>query len=226
VEHRLSGLGLIVTGLTLWVLKNTLDIADKQREVTEGQLGVMSKQLKEMEGAGQQTDKLIEQATKQAIAAKNTADAAQASIKVIQDSMRLEQRAWVGAIRSTHTEIKPDTGVTFDVVFMNSGRTPALAFGARLSTKLFSKDEKFVPTADIPGSNTVLQPGAQLIQSINVSFPDRVVNDIKSATHIYRLFGKFSYKDIFGYTHDGTFCMYLSADLKGLNACDFYNTAN
>jgi hypothetical protein len=102
-------------------------------------------QLSEMHGAGQQTDKLIEAANKNALAAtkfsesadridariklaeqdfQNMANSSRDSIQATQDSMRLDQRAWVTVeVKEIVSESKAHG---FVITFTNTGKTPAL----------------------------------------------------------------------------------------------------
>lgn len=110
----ISGLVAIGVGFLQWSA-----MSDQSR--------VMSDQLIEMKGAGEQTNKLIKIATNQAIATGNLAETSRNNLQEIKRQFEGVQRAYViPEIRETNFE-KIRAGVLkVNVAFPNFGRSPAI----------------------------------------------------------------------------------------------------
>jgi hypothetical protein len=198
-----------------------------QRSVMQGQLDVMTKQLGEMQSAGKQTDKLIQEAVKQSQAVREGANAAQKTIEVTQENIRLDQRAWVGQVDVKPPDIKAGSEIIFEVKFANSGKTPAHNFKALISRDLVSSDQKFAPHYRnvFYGSTMTLQPGEMKasLKTFPIILAQTDIDAMKNGTRKLYIYGKFSYEDVFKHLWHGTFCMYVEPSLTDITFCDTGN---
>jgi hypothetical protein len=129
------------------------------------------------------------------------------------------------------TDIRAGSQATFTVEFINSGKTPALEFVVETAGGMFAKGSKFVPVYPPPTrelSRFVVQPGMRVTTNSSAKMLEANISALKNGASIYKFYGKYSYRDIFKDTplRSGTFCLYLGLNLKDVNFCEFYNTAN
>jgi len=219
------------------------------------QLGAMKGQLKEMESGSKDTHTLAEAAKVQADAAKTAAEAAlktaeatqqmakkaDESIKATRDSMRLDQRAWVGLVQVLPSQlkdgdkivyIKGGTVSNFGVKIKNVGKTPAIRTTTKIQADFFPKEVKFVPNYRLgesaPLSTSVIIPNMEMELKTGPTkeIPKQVIDAVKQGTLILRLYGEILYYDVFDKLHHSTFCAYLEKDLSSWATCDTYNDAN
>jgi hypothetical protein len=157
---------------------------------------------------------------------------AKESIRVTQDNIRLDQRAWVGPIAASIVTLKEGTNTNVKIEFKNSGKTPAIKLENRVGLVAYRSDTKFVPRYDLPrvtiqDSISVVQPSEQFLinaESHGVA-TERIIADIKNETIIYYIFGVLTYEDIFHQPHYTHFCFYVATSLKELTNCSTYNDA-
>jgi len=219
-EHRLNGKRFWVEVLTLCAV------------VFYG--WVAYRQWGEMEKSTLASKKSADAAKVGADQAKRAADIAEATQKSVDESSRLEQRAWVGPTDGRLSEpFTPQSKTQVSIVFMNSGKTPALSFSVRTLIELMPQGEK--PKIDVPlkpKSSTdpavlVLHPGAITINNSNpLTMNETQLNTMKDGSNILYIHGVYSYEDIFRRKWGGTYCMYISPDLKEIRFCSFGNTTH
>jgi hypothetical protein len=160
--------------------------------------------------------------------AEQARKAAEDTLKKIEENSQLDQRAWVGVIGTNMPNIKPNSKFTIEVTFTNTGKTPALKFTSIVAIKGFRNDETFRPIYDKPvnpkPSNLIIYPGMRIaLPTIPIELTQTQIDILKSGLQIYRVYGKFSYDDIFKRHWGGTFCMFLQPDLTTMSWCDTYN---
>jgi hypothetical protein len=192
----------IVSGSTLWVLKN---------------------QLREMHDSGVDTRNLAKEATRQA-------NIGETSIHTIQDSMRLDQRAWLSITQLAPHSNPGSAAKQFYVALSvtNTGRTPARNVGTRWFDCLDCR------TSDIRYSRRsvdkagalppVISPGSQPGSSMNdgLQFPAIGIAFFGATTlseDYWQRFtagrtspimsGEIAYDDIFNSHHVTRFCLIL-----------------
>jgi hypothetical protein len=182
---------------------------------------VMSGQLDEMKSSSADAKKLTQ-------AAVNQAAAAQTTIQVIQENMRLEQRAWVGvkAIRITPPPWKAEQKLEATVIVENTGRTPALEVKVikRYGPRPPSKTELSKPVAE-PINVFAIAPTnsyeSTVTLSEKLSEPDlRLLASGKR----YYVYGTITYKDIFStMIRETLFWGYYIDGFRGLQFCPTFN---
>jgi hypothetical protein len=189
---------------------------------------IMKAQLAEMRSGSEDTKRLAQAAVNQATAAKDSADAAKTTIKVIQENMRLEQRAWVGVkgIRISPPPWKAEQKIEATLTVENTGRTPAL------EVRII---KRYGPS---PPTRTMLsKPIAGLINVFSVaptnSFDSTVtLSDKLSESELqllasgkpYYVYGIVTYRDIFTTTiRETLFCGYYIDGFRQLQFCPIFN---
>jgi uncharacterized protein YecT (DUF1311 family) len=211
------GIGTIVIALLqAWVLIRQAGISDRQRELTASQNTIMESHSIIMDGQLRETAK--------------TAMAARDAVEHSQQSMHLDQRAWVGVTHADVVSYVRDKPIKITVTITNVGRTPALELRARIRGAAFESSETFVPiyhTVDESSGVAVLMPqqitGYEITSKapLHVNERDAVFN----GGGTYYLWGDFRYNDIFNYPHVTTFCFKMRRDLQAFTSCDSYNNA-
>ena len=219
---------------------------------------IFAGQLYEMHEGGAQTDKMIDAANRNACAARSFAQSAGGidtkigtaegdffnmaknssdAIKATQESMRLEQRAWVSAAQITGIPMIDQPFVT-KVTAINSGRTFAKHFKMVSMVQIgpagmkpdFDKEggqvykslSLLVPNAPYIATNTVTGEGSTPL----LPNPKKVdIDRFKHGQSTVFAFGRMDYDDIFGKHHWSIFCYQLSPDIVW-NACGMHNDAD
>jgi hypothetical protein len=220
----------IFTGVIAFATVTNVFITLGQWGVMSDQQVVMQRQLAQMESGSKQTDRMIEETSRIAsFYAKNL----ERNIEFTKDSMattRRDQRAWVQAgVNLIPKEIKAGSKLGFGITLTNSGRTPTRNMVTHANTSLLRKNEKFIPTykPDDGGLPILIQPGVVMsLNSPGVEFSEDDLICIRAGDCVFRVFGKFTYKDIFNETHDGKFCRWLAQNLGAMINCNEYNESN
>lgn len=198
-------------------------------------------QWKEMDDSGKQTDKIIAADERLATAMENSVAQAGKALDATIEQNNLDQRAWVGvnsivkppgstdSVIFVHPDVQPD----FAVVIRNTGRTPALRVSHQMGWRtLFSKD-RFIPLygKQIDNNRSAMQPGQDItlttgIDSATPKISAAMIEAIRNGQLMLYLYGRISYQDIFGKSHNATFCVFLAKTLNGFGGCSTYNDAD
>lgn len=162
------------------------------------------------------------------ISRRQTNEALKASI----DQFHLDQRAWVGPTGHTTLIISEGEKLAYSIIIQNSGKTPALKMHTNISGNSVAKGTPFTFSYEPPNtirSESVLQPNATsfLAPEGKTSITQGNINALKSGDYILYFYGRIDYRDVFGEKiHITTFCQYVMPDLKTVNNCSVYNTAD
>jgi hypothetical protein len=133
----------------------------------------------------------------------------------MQQARIMDERAWVavrqGVIRGSFLP-----NITFEVVFRNTGKTPAVNVTAYMNQSIFTNS---IPQTDQPTSPTNTLGGVQFsgllapdadgsisVSSFFISFSDPNQQAISSGKKPYYVYGTIWYDDIFGKHHWSQFC--------------------
>jgi len=232
---RLSSiLTIALSALTLLVLYLMLTVADRQREITNRQLGVMQSQLEEMKNSGKQTDRLITAATNQALAFKESAGAAQQTIEVSRGNTRLDQRAWVSTTSTRMIDLVVNKPLKVEIFLKNTGKTVARNVDARVTIRSEPGPfnlRKFRAERPPPKGNRsrfVILPNSEFTLPAYHStlLTQERLSLIKSSIVTVYLFGEITYADIFGETHVTEFCAFYDPSTDDFAFCSEGNSAN
>jgi hypothetical protein len=155
-----------------------------------------------------------------------------AAIKVTQEAMRQDQRAWVGLLQVTGV---PEVGKPYEVesILTNTGRTPAKNLVRLQSTSILPRGASFVPVYDASKPDSV-NP------SVSILFPNQFYRGTTKITNGKNLeqidvdritqgdltvyvYGKVCYKDVFNKKHWERFCDLYSPSSKTYSSCYEYN---
>jgi hypothetical protein len=158
----------------------------------------------------------------------------QKSLQATVDNFHSDQRAWVGQIDSSVSEVKEGAPITFRVTIGNSGKTPALKVRTKISSAHGPKTTKFVPQYSEPNTSAlqalgVLQPGGKGTME-QTTAPLTDISKFRSGAYLYYVFGRVDYEDVFGHPHWSTWCLYVggehSDNLRTTLQCDSYNNTD
>jgi hypothetical protein len=150
-----------------------------------------------------------------ALESRKSANAAKQSVELTAQSMRYRDRAYIAHIWSGVNGLKsPDDPLTFHLKFKNIGCTPGSSIrqcnfiGVNEDTsslpecELLRKLSSPVALGDVAPSqefdvNILYEPGGQFIQLKPEAF-----RDLQQGIWTLHVFGKITYKDIFGIEHE------------------------
>jgi hypothetical protein len=152
------------------------------------------------------------------------------------EASKLDQRAWVGTTETTppplmegdkRVYVKAGSKMTFDASVVNSGKTPALKVTTNFGIRTYSSNES-IPTYQpdtTKGGASAVQPGAhfRLVLSTRV-LTQKEIGILKSGIENLYFLGLITYEDIFGRSHQTTFCYCLLPDLSTIIFCPTGNT--
>jgi hypothetical protein len=190
-------------------------------------------------GVASQT--LAETQRSNAVQEQRSHDSLQATIS----SLEQDQRAWVGPVgalppqfteNGQHVYIKVGEKLAFGFELSNTGKTPARNLTSIMSAHAYRAGERFVPDYKFysgrpkePGTVGVLFPGVRMDVLSDVNGPSANKPDtdlLLKGERIFYIYGKVTYTDVFGKSHQTTFCNYVRKDLTALISCETYNNAD
>jgi hypothetical protein len=153
------------------------------------------------------------------------------SLQATVDSFQLDQRAWVGAIGISPVQQQtPDKPLAFNVIFRNTGKTPALHVRVKggvvrdLATILHNPDS--LPMIPIPVSAVIMPNGSSILPLKSNRIPDEMLKGLNDGTLRITGYAVVTYEDVFHRMHLTKTCIYLEPDLKESEECEKYNEAN
>jgi hypothetical protein len=215
----ISFLGLVISVLTLLAICVTAT--------------VYYFQLKEMQKAAKASSQSADAATRAAESAEESVTLAKES----RDLSRLDQRAWVGPFEVTGTP-QADQVFKITVSVKNTGKTFAKFFSSDILVTRIGKDDQIPDfkqseeeyrSASKGMSVSVLPPNGVSSSIVAVKKGEKLtkdeVNSLQSGEIKLFVFGKATYKDIFGCEHWTTYCWLLNTDWQ-YQAYETYNDAD
>lgn len=231
----LTGLLAVVGVVGVIYAIKTLRMVERQTNANEGQLN-------EIKNSAQQTNILIEQAGKQADAARNSADAALLNATAVVNS----ERPWL-FIEIETSDVKPDQSgvpvhVSFSVRFQNWGKTPAeiINFDDHLECRKDTEDLPMPPKYRLEGHvwmHTRMLPPGQIWAGPESYFfvenwiPTDDFQEIRASRKRLLYWGRLQYRDLIGHSttihdlkkmdtiHETCFCYFWSPSLNEFLIC-------
>jgi hypothetical protein len=190
-------------------------------------------QWREMSSTGLQTDRIIKADERIATAMENSVKEANDALTATQESMRLDQRAWVGPSDSPPPrDLRVGGKPTFSVIIFNTGKTPALHMKESVIWTPAFAGEPFKP---IYGKNAPQRSASALFPNHGVIASSRGqsiltqanIDDLKAGKYIIWFYGSISYDDTFAKPHHTFFCFfYTGEDFTAPKTCATYNDAD
>jgi hypothetical protein len=171
--------------------------------------------------------------SQKAIEASNRQNKAALDATISQN--RLDQRAWVGQIDATVSEVTEGRTATFTITLNNSGKTPALRMAPKFRSFVGTPATQNIipsygPTTgnNVRGGRGVLQPNGRglLVQASDHQLTHVDIERLKAGEMVYWIFGRIDYEDIFKRAHTTTFCDFVETNLTSLAPCPTYNDAD
>jgi hypothetical protein len=156
-------------------------------------------------------------AIKAAKAAKDAARISDDTLKFNEQSVRLDQRPWIGIDK--FNVVKNGDTLRFSAVIKNYGRTPALRVVDDHDMKVLP-----IPQGEFQTSPRfmfgTLVPGGQFdLTWERVSLEGALAHDIREGNKGVYVFGKVWYDDVWGSHHYFEFCQIMQKGGEGLNSC-------
>jgi hypothetical protein len=170
------------------------------------------------------TKEAADAAKDQAIATQKAVNLAEKSFDENVKTVQLDQRAWVGVKEIIFRgQVKPGSQLLATIQIQNTGKTPALEVSI-IKAATFKKPTKdsvaLLPKVGV-FARFVMAPNATFF-SIQ-QFGKRDIEQILQNDVPY-IFGKISYKDVFGANRETWFCSFYSEiSFPALNFCDTLN---
>lgn len=143
------------------------------------------------------------------------------------EAMKLDQRAWVGALDASPVgELEKGQATGVKITYVNTGKTPARDVRTHVDWKL---EETAIPAYDSdPGVNLehsriLLLPSGK--GSVARGMSDEVAAAINSDRPGY-IFGTVWYDDIFGSHHWSQFCFRVRRGFREFDGCNTHNQSD
>jgi hypothetical protein len=200
--------------------------------------------------SAEQAKNILAQAEKNAQAARDFADAAQAQAENLRrlteesrrqaniandalglnrESSRLGQRAWVAVADANAALDKRPFEITATIT--NVGRTPALKVQPSYVWRIDSSGNPLhFEGLPAPRSGYVLNPGEKQGLMIADTVPngkyEAIEDDIRNGALRGYFYGEIAYLDVFQRTHHATFCFVANPKLMRMQTCDIHNKAD
>ena len=151
--------------------------------------------------------------------------------EVMRETLRLDQRSWVGAVGVRESEIKEGVPLQLGVIIKGGGKTPATNVKIRTAWSIFLREDKFCPVyknnpVSILDSRAVVFPDMEMpFDTAADDFPQGIISQLMTGTMVLYHYGAIDYDDVFTppTAHCTTFCYAYTVDLKTPQICDTYN---
>ena len=180
----------------------------------------------EIHSGSAQTDKIIAADERIATAMENAVSQSHAALDASIESSRLDRRAWIGV---EDISLLNQMGghlpyLTVQIKSRNAGLSPALNVANQLAVAIASSFESALPTMGAlpPGHiGTPALPGQTRTQiEIGPSpSPDDFLDMLNGRKTLF-IYGRITYQDIFGRSHETKFCGFYNIKKDGLiDAC-------
>lgn len=162
---------------------------------------------------------------------RDAADAATSAAKTADQTMRLDERAWV-AVTAVNSKEPPQLNhrFTFSVHFVDTGKTPARNVIVHPNNELLAKGQRadFSPDPKperlgvlSPGSDRTIENGLDPTTIGASGMTKSGLDYLKTRT--LSVHGTITYDDIFGCHHWITYCATLKDDWSGYSFCSENN---
>lgn len=164
------------------------------------------------------------------------AKSSERSIEATRAALRLEQRAWVGIDRIQRGELVVNKPFTVEIVFTNTGKTPALDTIGQSSTQFMLKGQEPDFRENAVGdlrSHALVLPGQ--VYTVTNTFEDvqgtpllenATIALIQKGEATIFLWGRINYSDIFGCQHWTNYCYIYTPKNGGYSAYSKGNTVD
>ncbi len=158
---------------------------------------------------------------------RDAANAATSAAKTAEQTMRLDQRAWI-AVTAVNSKQPPQINekLLYSVHFIDTGKTPATNVVIHPGDELLNKNQQPNFSAEItPVRLGILSPGSERTYENGPVPTTRTVSTMTKddlaflRTKTLSIHGKITYDDIFGCHHWITYCAYLKDDWSGYSFC-------
>jgi hypothetical protein len=158
-----------------------------------------------------------DEAEKAGTAAERAADATTASVNLARSTAEKQLRAYVLVTNITISGVEPDATPTANIIFKNSGQTPASDLQVFVAMALIDYPPQIHPIDDEPspiGSVTVLGPNSEYV--VPAGLVGRLGADqylaIHSGEQAIHIIGTIKYRDAFGIERHTNFNSFYGGD--------------
>jgi hypothetical protein len=149
--------------------------------------------------------------------------------QVMDETMKMDQQAWIGVTSKDMMVLMPGTPLKAKVVLRNSGKTPAInvkTFGKliQVTERLSSERFEITPLPKDTESGSALAPNAESRSIFIGDTPKlQMIRDSKIFVYFY---GKITYQDVFKNNHLTKFCGVYDIDENAFVNCGGYSEVN
>jgi hypothetical protein len=224
----------MIAAFQLKAMSGQLDQLRGSSTQTDKLISLYQQQLAQVTRQAGNTERLAIAAGDQAVAAKTSADTAQSSLRATIDNFHQEQRAWVGVstLGIPGGTLAEGNTVSAIVTISNLGRTPAQRCYMETGVNLLTPDRPLV--IDFPLANGLrhnwftVPPGdhpnatTEKLKDTNggiAVLDEAEIAKLKSGDHLFYVFGRIFYKDVFNAEHHTFFCGVMNSDLTTFHNC-------
>jgi hypothetical protein len=152
----------------------------------------------------------------------------EARIRVLQEGIRTDQRAWVGLAEATAQPLTADGG-GFTIKLQNTGKTPALDLQISDAITMEDIDQSALlqePNMTARHSAGTLMPGAVYTTDVWFKTSPEAMSSLRHDQLRAVNYIQVTYKDVFQRQHATKACFDWHNSLPGVKACDGYNELN
>ena len=211
----LTAFVVIVGGLQWWTMRGQLKIMQETLDAMKSSGNVATYQTWQAIGNMNWLARTMDEALKQGHIIR---DASERQSKAALDSsisaFRLDQRAWIGFIGVTVSNIEIGSKPTFTQIIANTGKTPAMEVKARIDNvfsraqQIFAPEYHDPPLAEHPSISVVMPNQRQDIRATSlIEWTEFNNTSVRNRDMILYIFGEVCYKDVFHHPHHATFCV-------------------
>jgi hypothetical protein len=158
------------------------------------------------------------------------ANNAKASIRSTQDTLRIDQRAWLGVTRISPPEsFAVDKPFVTLVTLTNTGKTPAKDISVTYTIRPGDPNSPDFSVLDPAVSRGVLFPNGESGLRLDATrktaekLPQDTYTQIQSGQTILLVYGMVRYTDVFGYTHWAKSCSFFDKNNGNFAQCHGHN---
>ncbi len=137
----------------------------------------------------------------------------------LKDNFKVDERAWLG-VKDVTLTLPLQVGHTVDISIntFNTGKTPAVDLG--LVDTSVGHDETTIDRAAPSNDRTVVAPNNNHVFYTQATYSDDGIRALMTGAARIYVRGHLQYKDIWGLSHETTFCVYYPT---GQPLSNFFN---
>jgi hypothetical protein len=203
------------------MIKSSERIADNSAKALDEAKKVNKDTAERAERAIKSSEAFSEAAKLQVVTAKK-------SLESSIETFRTEQRAWVVCkSMKFKKDLKADEINPFQIIFTNTGATPALHVRIKVTSRTETKNIPDISNRNTLEEDVFIGPGKEIEFTTNtqpLKLSQETIDGLNLKTIVFTVFVKVTYQDIFKNDHTTEFCAFYSPETKpDFRICDSGN---